>query len=93
MAVSTTLKLPEKLKSRVAHAAKVAGKTPHAFMVEAIELQTALSERRRGFLGDARAAREEFVQYGLVYDGDEVMSYLKARLEGQRPARPRKRKL
>jgi len=59
MPVSTTLKLPEKLKSRVTHAAKAAGKTPHAFMVEAIELQTALSERRREFLDDALAAREE----------------------------------
>ena len=87
MPVSTTLKLPEKLKSRVAHAAKVAGKTPHAFMVEAIELQTALSERRRGFLGDALAAREEVVQYGLVYDGDEVMSYLTCRGSSSRRMR------
>ena len=62
-------------------------------MVEAIELQTALSERRREFLGDALAAREEVAQYGLVYDGDEVSSYLKARLEGNKPARPHKRKL
>jgi predicted transcriptional regulator len=93
MAVSTTLKLPEQLKSRVAHAAKTAGKTPHAFMVEAIELQTALSERRREFLGDALVAREEVAKYGLVHDGDEVLSYLKARLEGRKPARPRKRKL
>lgn len=93
MPVSTTLKLPEALKVRVAYAAKASGKTPHAFMVEAIEQQTALSERRREFLGDALAAREEVAQYGLVYDGDEVLSYLKARLEGRKPPRPRKRKL
>jgi len=93
MPVSTTLKLPEKLKSRVAVAATAAGKTPHAFMVEAIELQTALCERRRDFLGDALAAREEVAQYGLVFDGDEVLSYLKARLEQRKPARPRKRRL
>ena len=93
MAISTTLKLPETLKSRVADAAAAAGKTPHAFMVDAIELQTALCERRREFFGDALAAREEVAQYGLVYDGDEVLSYLKARLEGHKLARPRKRKL
>jgi predicted transcriptional regulator len=93
MPVSTTLKLPEKLKARVAHAAKAAGKTSHAFMVDAIEQQTALSERRREFLGDAMTAREAVVTYGLVHDGDEVLSYLKARLEGRNPARPRKRKL
>ena len=52
-----------------------------------------VSERRREFLGDALTAREEVAQYGLVYDGDEVLSYLKARLEGRRAARPRKRRL
>lgn len=93
MTISTTLKLPDALKSRVADAAATAGKTPHAFMVEAIELQTALCERQRQFFGDALAAREEVAQYGLVYDGDEVLSYLKSRLEGRRRTRPRKRKL
>jgi predicted transcriptional regulator len=93
MPVSTTLKLPEKLKSRIADAAEAAGKTPHAFMVEAIELQTTLYERRRDFLGDALSARQEVAQYGLVLDGDEVLSYLKTRLEGRKAARPRKRKL
>lgn len=92
MPVSTTLKLPDELKSRVADAAEAAGKTPHAFMVEAIELQTALYERRRGFLADALSAREDVAQYGLVLDGDEVLSYLKARLEGRKVAKPRKRK-
>jgi predicted transcriptional regulator len=93
MPVSTTLKLPEELKSRVAEAAEAAGKTPHAFMVEAIESQTALYERRRVFLADGLSAREEVAQYGLVLDGDEVLSYLKARLEGRKIAKPRKRKL
>ena len=74
MPVSTTLKLPEKLKARVGAAAAAARKTPHAFMVDAIELQTALCERRRAFLGAALAAREEVAQYGLVFDGDEVLS-------------------
>ena len=93
MAASTTLKLPERLKRRIAPLARSVGKTPHGFMVEAIELQTALSERRREVLGDALAAREQVAEYGLVYDGDEVLSYLKARLEGRKPARPSKRKL
>jgi len=53
MPVSTTLKLPEKLKARVGAAAAAARKTPHAFMVDAIELQTALCEPRCG----ARRAR------------------------------------
>lgn len=92
MTNSTTLKLPDQLKDRGARAAASAGKSPRAFMVEAIELQTQLSERRREFIGSALAAEQEVTQYGLVYDGDEVLSYLKARFEGQKVARPRKRK-
>jgi hypothetical protein len=30
----------------------------------------------------ALAARDEVAQHGLVYDGNEVLSYLKGRLEG-----------
>ena len=41
----------------------------------------------------ALAARDEVAQHGRVYDGDEVLRYLKARLEGRKPARPRMRKL
>ena len=93
MSSSTTLKLPEQLKSRVARQAAAAGKTAHAFMVEAIESQTALHERQREFLDSALSAREEVAQYGLVLDGDEALSYVSARLAGRAPSRPRKRKL
>jgi len=93
MATATTLKLPDELKQRVAEAASQVGKSPHAFMLEAIELQTQLAERRRTFVNSALAAEEEVAQYGLVYDGDEVLSYFKARLEGRKAARPRKRKI
>lgn len=92
MAASTSLKLSANLRERVAEAAAAAGKSPHAFMVEAIELQTQLAERRRAFVGDALAAEQEVAQYGLVYDGDEVLSYLKAKMEGGKVQRPRKRK-
>ena len=47
MPSSTTLKLPSELKDRVADAAQASGQSPHAFMVEAIEAQTRLAERRR----------------------------------------------
>lgn len=93
MPVTTTLKLPDELKSRIATAAQQAGKSPHAFMVEALELQTELAERRQQFIGDALLAREEVAQYGLVYDADEVFSYLRARLEDPQASRPKPTKL
>lgn len=93
MSASTTLKLSEELKGRITDAAAKTGKSPHAFMVEAIELHTALAERRAEFVGSALTAEQEVAQYGLVYDGDEVISYINARLEGHKAARPRKRRL
>ena len=90
---ATSLKLPDDLKRRIAKLAARAGQTPHAFMVEAIALQTQFAERRREFVGSALTAEQEVAQYGLVHDGDEVLSYLQARLSGGSAKRPRKRKL
>lgn len=93
MAESTTLKLPADLKRRVAEVATEVGQSPHAFMVEAIERQTAYAERRREFVRAALVAEEEVAQYGLVHDGDEVLAYLQGRLAGKAVRSPRKRKL
>jgi predicted transcriptional regulator len=92
MSSSTTLKLPSELKDRVAEAAQAAGQSPHAFMVEAIETQTRLAERRREFIASALEAEREVAQSGLAYDGDEVLSYMQAKLSGQPVRRPRRRK-
>jgi len=92
MGASTSLKLPDALKARVASAAAASGKTAHAWMVEAIEVQALLAERRREFVGSALRAEEEVAQYGLVHDADEVASYFLARTRGKVARRPRARK-
>jgi predicted transcriptional regulator len=93
MATSTTLKLPEDLKSRIASAAAASGKTAHAWMVEAIEAQTSLAERRREFVASALKAEQEVAQYGLVYDADEVFSYVQAKAAGKPAKRPKSHQL
>ncbi len=93
MAASTTLKLPDQLKERIASAAAASGKTAHAWMVEAIEAQASLAERRRAFVASALKAEQEVAQYGLVYDADEVFSYITAKAEGKKSKRPSPRKL
>ena len=93
MPSSTTLKLPESLKSRIAELARAAGQTPHAFMVEALAAQTALAERRAEFLASAQAAEREVEQFGLVYDADEVLSYVDAKLSGRKVVALKTRKL
>lgn len=89
MPASTTLKLPENLKKRIAPLASSAGKTPHAWMVEALEMQAALAEKRKMFVAAAVAAEKEVEKTGLVHDADDVFAYLKDKLAGKKPKRPR----
>ena len=88
-ATTTTLKLPEDLKKRIAPLADSAGKTAHAWMVEAIEMQATLAEKRRAFIADARAAEEEVERTGLVYRAADVHGYIRARASGKKAPRPR----
>lgn len=91
--VPTTLKLTEDLKTRVVRMAAESGRSPHAFMLEAIEQYTEMAERRREFVASALLAEQEVVRYGLVHDGDEALSWFLARAEGRRLPAPLKRKL
>ena len=62
--VATTLKIAADLKRRVVAAAKAADKSPHAFMLEAIEHQTRLDEQRRlEIQWIERLKKKTFVRY------------------------------
>ena len=93
MATTTTLKLPDELKARIAAAADSAGKSPHAFMVEALEAETRRAELRRDFVNTALKAEQEVAEYGLGYSSDEVHRYLRAKLSGAKARSPKSTKL
>lgn len=86
---TTTLKLPPELKERVASVVKGTDKSPHAFMIEAIEEQTRRAELRKGFVADALAAREDALQTGKAYTLEDVKRYYAARVAGKPARRPR----
>lgn len=88
---TTTLKLPEALKRRVSAIVDGTGKSPHAFMVEAIEQQAALAERRKAFVASAVAAREQAELSGKGYLLEDVRKEYAARLAGK-PARRARQK-
>ncbi len=85
----TLLKLPESLKDRVAEVVADTGKSAHAFMIEAIERQTALAEARKRFVADALAAEQTMLRSGTGYRADEVHRYLRAKASGKKPVRPK----
>jgi predicted transcriptional regulator len=85
--MATSLKLPPQLKGRVVTVAKAAGKSPHAFMVDAIEQQVAQAERRQRFIAEALAAEKEALDTGQGFDADEVHAAMEARARGGRARR------
>jgi predicted transcriptional regulator len=93
MAVTTTLKLPEELKARIAPLAEAAGKSPHAWMVEALEERVTKSEAYAAFLAEAMEADREMTETGEAYAADDVHAYVKAIIAGEKPERPKPVKL
>lgn len=90
---TTTIRLTDELRSRIARAAKRAGTTSHNFILEAIAEKTDSAERRAEFhaLADQRYA--QFLESGKSIPWEEVRRYLKARLAGKSTKRPLARKL
>ena len=90
---TTTIRLPDALKARIAKAAEAAGTTSHNFIVEAIVEKAELAERRAEFhaLADQRWA--EFLDTGESIPWEEARAYFKARVAGKDAKRPVARKL
>lgn len=93
MAVTTTLKLPEDLKARIAPLAEAAGKSPHAWMIEALEERVVQSEAYAEFVTDALEAEKQMLDTGEVFDADDVFAYMRDKVAGRRVKRPKPIKL
>lgn len=90
---TTTIRLPEDLKARVAAAAKDAGTTAHAFILEAIAEKAELAERRAEFDAVAEARYARIAATGETIPWQEMRAYLEARMDGTAATRPVGRKL
>ncbi len=88
---TTSLKLSDELKQRAVAAAEKQGVSPHAFMIQAIEQAATAAERRASFVSEAQAARDQMLRTGKGYDAGEVHAYLKERIAGNKPAKPKAR--
>jgi predicted transcriptional regulator len=90
---TTTIRLSDELKARIAEAAKQAGTTSHNFILEAIAEKADAAEQRAAFhaLADRRYAR--FLESGKSLPWEDARSYLRSRLAGEAVKRPAARKL
>jgi predicted transcriptional regulator len=90
---TTTIRLDDDLKQRLAAAAQRSGKSPHAFIVEAIEQTVVQAEAAEAFeqLANTRWAR--LLKSGKSVPFEEAKNYLEDRAKGKTVARPGPRPL
>jgi predicted transcriptional regulator len=90
---TTTIRIDDDLKTRVAAAAERTGKTAHAFILDAIAETVEHVEQDDEFhhLADERWAK--VLAKGKTVPWDEAKAYLAARARRERPTKPAARKL
>lgn len=90
---TTTIRIDAALKARLAAAARRAGKTPHAFIVDAISetVERVEHENELDRLADERWAK--LLTTGKTVPWSDAKAYLRAKARGERPRRPAARKL
>jgi predicted transcriptional regulator len=91
MAVS--LRVPDEVKNRVEKLAATGSTSAHAFMVDAIREKVEAEEARASFYADGIKRLANMRKSGLGIPADEVFDYLSRRAKGEKPARPKPRKI
>src|SRR5450432_1050503 len=90
---TTTIRLEDDLKVRVAAAAEREGKTAHAFILHAIAETVEQAELDEEFQRVAEGRWTKLIETGKTVPWDDAKAYLKARAVGGRARKPAARKL
>jgi predicted transcriptional regulator len=89
---TTTIRIDDDLKARVAEAAERAGKTAHAFILDAITQTVEQAERDEAFHRVADERWAKLLATGQTVPWDDAKGWLQARSRGERPRPPAARK-
>jgi predicted transcriptional regulator len=90
---TTTVRLSDDMKDRIARAAELAGMTSHAFILDAIAERVDAEERRTEFHDTAEQRYAAIVASGETIPWSEMRTYLEDRMAGKKSTRPAARKL
>jgi predicted transcriptional regulator len=90
---TTTIRLPQELKARIAAAADRAGLTPHGFILQAIAEKADEAEHRGALQALAEQRFKDIAASGRTIPWYEMRTYLRARAGGRKVRRPAARKL
>jgi predicted transcriptional regulator len=83
---TTTIRIPEELKARVAAVAEQAGVTSHSFILQAIAEKTQQEELRRNFEEEAEKRYANIVATGETIPWSDMRSYLESYVAGDTAA-------
>lgn len=86
---TTTLKLPAKLKSRVARLAKRSQRTPHGLMLEAIEREVDRQERVGAFVREALEADRAIDRGAETFAAADVHAWIERLAGTPQASRPK----
>lgn len=89
MSDSTSIKLRDGLKERIASIAEDDRRSANWIMNEAIEKYTDWRERRRRLRDELRAAHEDYARTGLHLTQAEVEAWMAKRAKGERAPMPK----
>jgi predicted transcriptional regulator len=89
MPTPTTLKVPDDLRERLARQAEAEGKTPHAYMLQALLEKADRADRRREYLAAGAASLREYERTGIAYAMEDVQQYILGIAAGKKPRRPK----
>lgn len=90
---TTTIRIEDALKARVATAAEQAGKTTHAFILDAIAQTVEQAEQDDQFHRVADERWAKVLATGKTVPWEETRSYLAARARGEQARKPVARKI
>jgi hypothetical protein len=89
MPSTTSLKLPDSLKTTIAKVAAFEGKTAHALMVDTLQVAMEDALARQQFYADGEASYQDAMHTNAVFSGADVKAYVMARVRGGKPGRPK----
>ena len=89
---TTTIRIEDELKARIAVAAQRAGKTAHAFILDAIAQTVEQVELDDEFHRVADERWAKVLVTGKTVPWDDAKVFLEARARGERPRKPVARK-
>jgi predicted transcriptional regulator len=85
---TTTIRLPEELKTRVGRLATAGGTTAHGFILEAVQQHVEAAEARAAFLREGARRLAKMERTGAAVPWQEARHYLLERAAGKQPRRP-----